>query len=119
MAFASLPEIVVLFTADHGNMLGDRARFFKGVIYEGSTHVPLLWRGVRGAAENRGRVEPKIIENTDLAPALLEAAGLPVPAWAARSTSGQLISMPSPGRSVTGRWPSRSTSNMGQSRSAT
>ena len=71
---------VVLFTADHGNMLGDRARFFKGVMYEGSTHVPLLWRGVRGAAENRGRVEPKIIENTDLAPALLEAAGLPVPA---------------------------------------
>src|SRR5256712_11090472 len=34
---------LVLFTADHGNMLGDH--WFKGVMYEGSSHVPLIWRG--------------------------------------------------------------------------
>ena len=42
---------LVLFTADHGNMLGDRGRMFKGIMYEGSTHVPLIWRGPKGAAE--------------------------------------------------------------------
>ena len=70
---------LVLFTADHGNMLGDRGRMFKGIMYEGSTHVPLIWRGPKGAAENNGRVEHKLIENTDLLPSILETAGLPVP----------------------------------------
>ena len=70
---------LVLFTADHGNMLGDRGRMFKVVMYEGSSHVPLMWRGPKGAPENTGRVERKIIENTDLLPTILEAAGLPVP----------------------------------------
>jgi arylsulfatase A-like enzyme len=70
---------IILFTADHGNMLGDRGRFFKGIMYEGSSHVPLIWRGVKGAAENSGKVIDKIVENTDLLPAILESAGLPVP----------------------------------------
>src|SRR6266566_6038842 len=48
---------LVLFTADHGNMLGDHGRWFKGVMYEGSSHVPLLWRGPKDAKENTGRVE--------------------------------------------------------------
>lgn len=70
---------IVLFTADHGNMLGDRGRFFKGIMYEGSSHVPLIWRGVKGAAENKGAVIDKVVENTDLLPTILESAGLPVP----------------------------------------
>ena len=70
---------IVLFTADHGNMLGDRGRMFKDLMYEGSSHVPLIWRGVKGAPENRGRVVPGIVENTDLMPAILESAGVPAP----------------------------------------
>jgi arylsulfatase A-like enzyme len=70
---------LVLFTADHGNMLGDHGRWFKGVMYEGSSHVPLIWRGPKGAKENSGRVEERIIENTDLMPTIMESVGLPVP----------------------------------------
>lgn len=70
---------VVLFTADHGNMLGDRGRWFKGLQYEGSARVPLLWRGPKGSKERGGRVVNKVIENTDLMPTILEAAGLPEP----------------------------------------
>ncbi len=70
---------LVLFTADHGNMLGDRGRMFKTVMYEGSSHVPLIWRGPKGARENTSRVEEKIIENTDLFPTILESVGLPIP----------------------------------------
>lgn len=70
---------LILFTADHGNMLGDRGRFFKGIMYEGSSHVPLIWKGPKGAPENTGRTEEKIVENIDLMPTLLEAVGLPVP----------------------------------------
>lgn len=70
---------IVLFTADHGNMLGDHGRWFKGVQYEGSSHVPLLWRGLGQSAGRAGKIVPKVIENTDLAPTLLEASGLPIP----------------------------------------
>jgi arylsulfatase A-like enzyme len=70
---------LVLFTADHGNMLGEKGRWFKGIQYEGSVRIPLLWRGPRGAAENGGRVVDKVVENTDLVPSILESAGIPVP----------------------------------------
>ncbi len=68
---------LVLFTADHGNMLGDHGRWFKGVQYEGSAHVPLLWKSPQEA--NRSRVLDQIIENTDVMPTILEAAGVPAP----------------------------------------
>jgi len=70
---------LILFTADHGNMLGDKGRWFKGVQYEGSCHVPLLWRGPKGARENGGRVVNQVVENIDLAPSILETAGIPIP----------------------------------------
>jgi arylsulfatase A-like enzyme len=70
---------LVLFTADHGNMLGDHARWFKGVQYEGSAHVPLIWRGPKGAAENRGRTVAANVEGTDVMPSILETAGIPIP----------------------------------------
>lgn len=72
-------DTLIVFTADHGNMLGDRGRWFKGLQYEGSARVPLIWRGPRGAQENTGRVVEKVVENTDLLPSILEAAGIPIP----------------------------------------
>ena len=35
---------LVIFTSDHGEMLGDHGMHSKGVFYEGSAHVPLLMR---------------------------------------------------------------------------
>ena len=70
---------LILFTADHGNMLGDHGRWFKGVQYEGSAHIPLLWKGPKGSPENSGRVVSKVVENTDLMPSILQAVDLPVP----------------------------------------
>ena len=72
-------DTIVMFTADHGNMLGDHGRWFKGVMYEGSARVPMIWRGTKGAKENGGKVMTQSVENIDVMPALLEAAGLPAP----------------------------------------
>ncbi len=68
---------LVLFTADHGNMLGDKGRWFKDLQYEGSAHVPLLWRAVNN---RKASVVEQVVENTDLVPSLLETAGIPIPA---------------------------------------
>ncbi len=35
---------LVVFTADHGEMLGDHGMYSKFVFYEGSAHIPLLMR---------------------------------------------------------------------------
>ena len=75
---------LIVFTADHGNMLGDLNRWFKGAMYEGSTRIPLLMKappvGRFAAGFNHGAVVSNIVENIDVMPTLCEMAGVPLPA---------------------------------------
>jgi choline-sulfatase len=67
---------IVAFTADHGEMLGERGLWYKMSFFEQSARVPLVVRapGVASA----GRVgEP--VSLLDVAPTLLELAGAPWP----------------------------------------
>ncbi len=74
---------LIVFTADHGNMLGDLNRWFKGVMYEGSARIPLLMKvpaaSPQAAQFNRGAVVNEIVENIDVMPTLCELAGVPLP----------------------------------------
>lgn len=74
---------LVVFTADHGNMLGDLNRWFKGAMYEGSARIPLLMKapsaGPFAASFNRGVVVTNIVQNIDVMPTLCELAGVPLP----------------------------------------
>ncbi len=70
---------LIVFTSDHGNMLGDRGRWFKGVMYEGASHIPLLMRAPKSSPEKRGHVEDRLVENVDLTPTVLDYAGIPIP----------------------------------------
>lgn len=85
---------LIVFTADHGNMLGDLNRWFKGAMYEGSTRIPLLIKapaaGPYAAAFNRGAVVSNIVQNIDVMPTLCEIAGvaLPAPGIQGRSLAG-------------------------------
>ena len=69
---------LVIFTSDHGEMLGDHGLVLKGCrFYEGAVHVPLIvsWPGhypARPAQRGPGRTGR-------LVPTLLEATNLPVP----------------------------------------
>jgi len=74
---------IILFTADHGNMLGDLGRWFKGVMYEGSSRIPLMIKAANASALaeqfNRGKVIGEIVENIDVMPTLCEMIGAPLP----------------------------------------
>ncbi len=74
---------IVVFTADHGNMLGDHGRWFKGVMYEGSARIPLIIKAGEDTAAarvfNHGRVITEVVENVDVMPTLLELASLAIP----------------------------------------
>ncbi len=69
---------VVLFTSDHGDMLGSHRRFFKNDPHEESLHVPLLVRAP-GIVPAGLQVE-ELVSTIDIAPTLLGLCGLkPLP----------------------------------------
>jgi len=66
---------LVIFTSDHGEMLGDHGLLLKGCrFYEGLVHVPLIvsWPGAVGEGVRKNA----LVELTDIAPTLLDYAGL-------------------------------------------
>lgn len=72
-------EVFSVFTADHGEMLGDHHFWRKTVAYEGSAKVPLLMRGPADMGIGRGTRVPSVVEHRDLMPTFLDAAGVPIP----------------------------------------
>jgi len=70
-----LDNTIVVYSSDHGEMLGDHGIYLKGpFFYDCAIRVPLIvsWPG----AIEGGRRSESLIELADLAPTLLDAAGL-------------------------------------------
>jgi arylsulfatase len=69
---------LVIFTSDHGEMLGDHGLLLKGCrFYEGLVRVPLILS--RPGHVQHGRVSEALVELVDLVPTILEVCGLPIP----------------------------------------
>jgi len=72
-----LDNTLVLFMSDHGEMLGDHGIYFQGAyFYDEMIRVPLVFGGLN-------RLKPGIhshalVELVDIAPTLLDAAGIPL-----------------------------------------
>jgi arylsulfatase len=68
---------IIIFTSDHGEMLGDHGLLWKGArFYEGAVRVPLIisWPGHFQA----GLRSDALVELVDLVPTLLETLGMPI-----------------------------------------
>ncbi len=79
-----LDNAVVIFTSDHGDCLGDHGHIQKWTMYDAITRVPLIiWSPGRVCA---GQSIEGLQQQMDLAPTILELAGLEPPShWEARS----------------------------------
>jgi choline-sulfatase len=64
---------VVVYTSDHGEMLGDHGFYAKSVSYESALRVPLL---VAGPGIAGGRVSDALVELIDVNPTVCALAGL-------------------------------------------
>jgi choline-sulfatase len=64
---------IVIFTSDHGDMMGERGMWYKKSFYEWSLRVPLVIR--MPAADQPARVNNSV-SHLDLFPTLLEMAGV-------------------------------------------
>lgn len=74
-----LDDTVVLFTSDHGDMLGDHGLFAKRVMLAGSVGVPMLLMGRKGCERVAQGVDDRLACMADVMPTLLDLAGVPVP----------------------------------------
>jgi arylsulfatase len=72
---------LILFTSDHGDMMGDHHHWRKTYAYEGSARIPFVvcWPTAWGSDVPRGEVRDEPVELRDIMPTLLDAAGLDVP----------------------------------------
>lgn len=71
---------VIIYSSDNGMFLGDRGLADKWFMYEESIRLPLWIHDPRLSAENRGRRPQEMVLNIDVAPTVLELAGVPAPA---------------------------------------
>lgn len=66
-------DTIVIFMSDHGEMLGDHGIYLKGpYFYEPAVRVPLI---ISGPGIQSNETSSALVELTDLAPTLLDAAG--------------------------------------------
>ena len=66
---------IIIFTSDHGEMLGDHGIYLKGpYFYEPAVRVPLIVSGP--GMLNNGERSEALVELVDLAPTLLEASNI-------------------------------------------
>lgn len=72
---------LVLFTCDHGEMLGDHWMWGKEGYFDEAFHIPLIIRDPRRAADRgRGRIVEAFTEAVDVMPTILDWLGLEPPA---------------------------------------
>jgi arylsulfatase A-like enzyme len=87
-SLGELDRTLAFFLSDNGYLLGDHGAQGKSLPYMESVRIPLLVRWP--AAVDRPAVDDRLAANVDIAPTILEAAGLPG-------------ALPVDGRSLTGR----------------
>ena len=73
-------DTLIVFTSDHGEMLGNHWLWGKEGYFDDAFHIPLILRDPRPEADaGRGRVLEAMTEAVDLAPTLLDWLGLETP----------------------------------------
>ncbi|MEO1018244.1 MAG: sulfatase-like hydrolase/transferase [Pseudomonadota bacterium] len=71
---------IIMFMADHGDMLGDFGLFAKRTYYERSANVPMILAGLPGDRRiGTDRADDRLVGLQDIMPTLLSLCGLPVP----------------------------------------
>ena len=70
---------VVIFTSDHGEMLGDHYLWRKSVPYEGSARIPLMIRAPERFGIRPGAAIDRPVGLEDIMPTALELAGVDIP----------------------------------------
>ncbi len=91
-----LDQTLIIFTTDHGELLGDHGFLLKGpYFYQALLNVPLIIR-CPGITPTTPLVRHELVSHVDLVPTILDCLGLDVPAYLpGHSLRGHLAGAPS------------------------
>lgn len=73
-----IDNTLIIFTSDHGEMLGDNGTFQKFLPYDGSCKIPFIVRYPKYI--NAGTIDDRMIDLNDILPTFLDAAEVEYPA---------------------------------------
>jgi arylsulfatase A-like enzyme len=80
-ATGRLDDTLIVFTADHGDFLGDHWLGEKELFYDTVQKVPFIVVDPRPEADvTRGNVERRFVESVDVVPTILDTLGIALPA---------------------------------------
>ena len=75
-----LDETIIMFTSDHGDMLGNHNLWAKQTFFEGSANIPMILVGEAGCDKvGFDRTDDRLTGLQDVMPTLLELAGIESP----------------------------------------
>ena len=74
-----LEDAILLFTSDHGDMLGNHGLWAKRLFYEGSANVPMILVGGRNKRVEHHSVDHRLVGWRDIMPTLLDLAEIDIP----------------------------------------
>lgn len=75
-----LDNTIILFTSDHGDMLGNHGLWAKRTFYEDSANVPMVLMGRRDDPRvGINRTDDRLVGWQDIMPTLLDLAGIEIP----------------------------------------
>lgn len=78
--YGVLNNTLIVFTSDHGDMMGDHDFYRKALPYEGSAKVPFIISDPGGTLGlGRSKSLDDVVELRDIMPTLLDAAGAQIP----------------------------------------
>lgn len=72
-----LDNTFIVFTSDHGEMLGDMGTYQKFLPYDGSSKIPMILRWP--SRIQPGTIKEDFVDLNDLFPTFLDVAGIPYP----------------------------------------
>ena len=70
---------IIVFTSDHGEMLGDHQWIRKRNAFEASARIPFLMNFPNSMGVTQNAVREEVVELMDIMPTLLDAAAVPIP----------------------------------------
>ena len=84
-------DTLIILTGDNGHFLHEHGLHGKWLMYEPSLRVPMIVFDPRLDEAKRGQVRAEFVDSLDIAPTLLDAAGLPIPHEGLGAMAGQSL----------------------------
>ena len=70
---------VIIFCSDHGLFMGQQGLGGKALCYQQTTHVPMIIHNPAALVQSSGRRSDQLVQTIDIAPTMLDYAGIPIP----------------------------------------